>query len=71
MTSVDGVAFDEAWAGRVRGTLGDYPIAFVGLREYILTKRASGRIKDAADLESLAELLGDLDDIVDGSRRED
>ena len=64
MTSIDGVLFEEAWTGRLESMLGNHRVAFIGLREYIMTKRSSGRLKDAADLESLSEVLGELDKIV-------
>jgi hypothetical protein len=54
-TGIDGVSFEEAWAGRreimIEGTL----IPFLGKPEYIRTKRAAGRPKDVADLALLDE----------------
>jgi hypothetical protein len=53
MTSIDGVTFDEAWAGRVEGTYGVEPVFYLGRAELIRNKRASGRTQDLADLEEL------------------
>ena len=53
MTSVSGVEFEEAWNGRVAGTLFGVPVSFIGREEFIRNKRASGRPKDLADIDSL------------------
>jgi len=58
ITSIDGVSFEEAWAGRVPGEYGSQPAHYLGLRELIRNKRASGRAQDLADLE----VLGQVDD---------
>ncbi len=53
ITSISGVTWDEAHAGRVAGTYGDVPVHFVGLDALATNKRATGRAKDLADLEAL------------------
>lgn len=53
LTSISGVTWAEAWAGRVTDELGDVPVAFLGLDELRRNKRAVGRHKDLADLEAL------------------
>lgn len=53
VTAIDGVSFDEAWAGRVSGTYGNVPVFYLGRDELIRNKRASGRAQDIADLEAL------------------
>jgi hypothetical protein len=53
VTAIDGVTFEEAWAGRVPGTYGDAAVAYLGRAELIRNKRASGRTQDLADLEAL------------------
>jgi hypothetical protein len=53
LTAIDGVTFDEAWAGRVVGTYGAQPAYYLGLEDLKRNKRASGRMQDLADLESL------------------
>jgi len=53
MNSVDGVSFDEVWAGRVTTQLDGVPVALIGRDELIRNKRAAGREKDLADLREL------------------
>lgn len=53
MTSIDGVTFDEAWAGRVEGLYGAEALFYLGRTELIRNKRASCRTRDLADLEDL------------------
>lgn len=53
LTSISGVEFDAAWQSRVKSTLDDQPVAFLGWQDLIKNKRASGRPKDLADIEKL------------------
>jgi hypothetical protein len=53
MTSASGVAFAEAWAERLEGTLFEVPVAFIGREAFLRNKRASGRPKDVEDIRSL------------------
>lgn len=53
LTSVTGVTFDEAWAGRVGGTLDGLPVAFLGFDALIRNKEATGRDQDRADARKL------------------
>ncbi len=53
ITSIDGVSFEDAWEGRVAGRYGAHPAFFLGLRELVRNKRASGRPQDLADLAEL------------------
>jgi len=53
LTSITGVEFDEAWAGRVSGDLHGVPVNFIGKESFIKNKRATGRTRDKADLEAL------------------
>ena len=55
MTSISGVSWEDAFAGRVAGTYGDVPANYIGREQFILNKRAVGRKKDLADLEALGE----------------
>lgn len=55
LTRIDGVEFDEAWAGRVDARVGDLALSFLGLRELLRNKRAAGRPKDLQDIELLRE----------------
>lgn len=54
LTVIDGVSFDEAWAGRVAGRYGGQPVHYIGRVDLIRNKRASGRPQDLADLDALA-----------------
>ena len=53
LTAVSGVEFEEAWGSRVGQRLGDLQIPFIGRTELIQNKKASGRLKDLADVEIL------------------
>ncbi len=55
ITSIAGVDWDRAWAGRAPGDYGGAPVAFIGRREFVENKRATARAKDLADLEALGE----------------
>ena len=55
VTSITGVSWEDAAAGRVQGNYGDVPVHFLGKKEFIKNKRAVGRKKDDADLEALGE----------------
>ena len=55
ITSITGVSWDEADAGRVSSTYGDVPVNYIGREQFISNKRATGRTKDLADLEALGE----------------
>lgn len=53
LTSITGVAFDEAWADRVEADLEGTPANFISRRAMIQNKRLTGRAQDIADLEAL------------------
>jgi len=53
LTSITGVAFAAAWRGRIEIEVDGAPIHFLGERELRLNKGATGRAKDALDLELL------------------
>jgi hypothetical protein len=55
LTSSTGISFSEAWRGRQTIRIGGKAIAFLGLAEYVKTKRACGRTKDLLDLALLEE----------------
>lgn len=55
VTSITGVSWEEAAAGRVAGTYGGLEVYYIGRKEFILNKRAIGRKKDLADLEAIGE----------------
>jgi hypothetical protein len=55
LTSISGVDFDFAWADRLEGEIVGVRVPFLGRKSFIMNKRATGRTKDLADLESLGE----------------
>lgn len=55
VTSLTGVSWEEAQAGRVAGPYGDLEVYYIGKKQFILNKRALGRKKDLADLEAIGE----------------
>lgn len=55
LTSIDGVAFDEAAPRCVKAKIGDLPIPVIGREDFVKNKRAVGRTKDLADISSLEE----------------
>lgn len=56
LTSISGIAdFQSAWETRVLHTVREHAFPFLGRQELIDNKRASGRRKDLADVESLGE----------------
>ena len=55
LTSISGVSFDEAWAGRIEGELGTVRANFIGRQELIQNKKSTGRLQDRADVEALGE----------------
>ena len=55
ITSLTGVSWEEAFAGRIEGNYGGVPIYYIGRDEFISNKRALGRKRDLADLEALGE----------------
>ena len=59
LTVIDGVSWDAASAGKARGHYGDVPVHYLGRKEFLANKKATGRLKDLADIETLGEVRGD------------
>lgn len=53
LTELTGVSFAEVWPDRMRGAFGEVQVDFIGLQAFIRNKRATGRLKDLADIEGL------------------
>jgi hypothetical protein len=53
LTSIDGVSFESCFARREQIELAGVPLSIIGLDDFKTNKRAAGRLKDLADLESL------------------
>jgi len=53
ITSIAGVTWEQADAGKVTGNYGGEPVPFIGREEFIASKKAAGRRQDLADVERL------------------
>ncbi|MBZ5590325.1 MAG: hypothetical protein LAO05_17375 [Acidobacteriia bacterium] len=55
ITEITGVGFKEAWDARTSHRVGTLEIPFLGREHLIRNKRATGRVRDRADLEAMGE----------------
>lgn len=55
LTSVSGLDFATAWDTRLTSTVAHLAVPFLSREALIANKRATGRLKDLADLEALGE----------------
>ena len=55
LTSVTGAEFDRAWDDRVEAAISGVMVPVLGRAALVANKRATGRLKDRADLEALGE----------------
>jgi hypothetical protein len=55
LTSLTGVTFEEADSEKAAGEYGGVPVHYIGREQLIKNKRATGRLRDQADLEALGE----------------
>jgi hypothetical protein len=53
LTAIDGVAFEACFTRREQVALAGVQLNIIGLEDFKTNKRAAGRLKDLADLESL------------------
>ena len=53
MTCIDGADFGACWSRRETLRLDGVDLPFIGLEDFKANKRATGRLKDLADLEAL------------------
>ena len=53
LTAIDGVSFTTCWKRKQTMAIDGLALNFIGLEDFKLNKRAAGRLKDLADLESL------------------
>jgi hypothetical protein len=56
ITSIDGVAFEDAWRERLQSHFGNEPVGVLSRRHLIENKKASGRLQDLADVEALERM---------------
>ena len=55
INDIDGVAYDEARSGSVRGMYGKVGVTFIGREHLLRNKRSTPRIRDRADVEELTQ----------------
>ena len=55
ITSISGISWEKADADKVPGEYGETPVSFIGREDLVANKKATGRKKDAADIEALGE----------------
>ncbi len=55
LTSLTGVTWEQISSNRAKGEYGNIPVYFIGKNEFIANKKALGRHKDLADIESITE----------------
>jgi len=55
-TSIDGVDFDDCYTRRVALKVNDVPVSMISFDDLIKNKKASGRLKDLADVEELLKV---------------
>jgi predicted nucleotidyltransferase len=53
LNAIDGVSFEEVWAGATMVTIQGQPMRVIGLAELRVNKTATGRTKDAEDVRRL------------------
>ena len=57
LTTISGVAFEDAWQGRlVRAVADGVEAPFIGIDDLLANKAASARPQDLADIEALRQL---------------
>ena len=59
LNSVSGLTFDLAWENRISEVWDEVPVSLISREDLRTNKRASGRLKDLADLENLPDSPGD------------
>ena len=59
LTTISGVDFEEAWAGRIDATIDGIETHFIGCSELVRNKEQTGRAKDLGDAEELRRRMTD------------
>jgi hypothetical protein len=59
ITAIDGLEFSNAWSSRMMTRFGNEDAAVLSRAHLIVNKKASGRLQDLADIESLEGLARD------------
>jgi hypothetical protein len=55
LTQLTDLTFEEAWTDRIQHRLGDVLANIIGRQAFVRNKRATGRLKDLGDIESLEQ----------------
>ena len=55
ITGISGVSWEKADGSKIPGCYTDTSVFFISREDFIANKRATGRAKDAADIEALGE----------------
>jgi hypothetical protein len=53
LTAIDGVDFSSAWPRRLVADFDGVQVGVIGRKDFLINKRATGRLKDRADAERL------------------
>ncbi len=53
LTSITGLTWEEAFKGSIKGSYDDESVFYLGRKEFIKNKKAVGRNKDLADIDSI------------------
>lgn len=53
LTALDGIEFEDAWSSETSAKLEEFELPMIGKEHFITNKRAVGRAKDLADIESI------------------
>jgi hypothetical protein len=53
LTELTGLTFADAWPRRLRRPFGEVEVDFIDRASFLLNKRATGRLKDLADIEGM------------------
>lgn len=56
LNSIDGVKFEEAFPNRLSVDVNGFDVNYIGLKEFIKNKTASGRSQDIADLTEIKKI---------------
>lgn len=59
LTAIDGVEFADAWPERFETQFGGEPTFVISMHHLVTNKKASGRLQDLADVESLEKQSGE------------
>jgi len=60
LTAVSGVTFEESWPNRVYAERDGLSVPFIGVREFLRNKDASGRPQDRVDAARVRRRLGEM-----------